>query len=144
MNKIIIFTDGGARSNPGPAAIGVVVKSETGKLLASISKTLGEATNNIAEYQAVIAALEWIKNNKQQITDNKELTAQFFSDSKLVVHQLNGLYKIKEAHLRELLLKVRQLEQEMGGNIFYNLIPREKNWEADALVNKALDGNYGT
>lgn len=139
MEKLIIFTDGGARGNPGPAAVGAVVKTETGQILNTISRTIGETTNNVAEYTAVITALEWVKNNKEHITKNKELVAQFFLDSKLVVNQLNGLFKIKENHLRELLLTVRQLEQEVGGNITYSLVPREKNWEADLQVNKALD-----
>lgn len=145
--KLTIFTDGGARGNPGPAAVGVVIKDETGQILASISRTIGETTNNVAEYRGVMAALEWLRNKPiTQSTNNpinqssNQLIIQFFSDSKLVVNQLNGLFKIKENHLRELLLKVRQLEQEVGGNIYYNLVPREKNWEADRLVNKALDG----
>lgn len=142
MKKLIIFTDGGARHNPGPAAIGVVIKTETGELLASICQTIGETTNNVAEYQAVIEALTWLRNYPISKFSNSPIL-QFFLDSKLVVNQLNGMFKIKEAHLRELLLKVRQLEQEVGGNIFYNLIPREQNWEADALVNKALDEKYG-
>ncbi len=137
--KLIIFTDGGARGNPGPAAVGVVIKTEEGQILATISQTLGETTNNVAEYQGVVAALEWIKKNKQINKYANMQIVQFFLDSKLVVNQLNGLYKIKENHLKELILKVRQLEQEVGGDIYYGLIPREKNWEADSLVNKALD-----
>lgn len=137
MKKLIIFTDGGARGNPGPAAIGVVIKSEDGQNLASFSQTLGESTNNIAEYQAVVAALEWLKNNKHLTFNIQQYN--FLLDSKLVVNQLNGFFKIKDSRLRELLLKIRQLEQEVGGNIYYNLVPRQKNWEADALVNKALD-----
>lgn len=137
MKKLIIFTDGGSRGNPGPAAAGVVIKSENGPILASFARKLGETTNNVAEYQAVIAALNWLKENHQLLTTNYQL--HFFLDSKLVVNQLNGFFKIKEAHLRELLLKIRQLEQEVGGNVTYSLIPREKNWEADTLVNRALD-----
>lgn len=139
MEKLVIFTDGGARGNPGPAAVGVVVKTEKGQLLASISRTIGETTNNVAEYQAVIAAFEWLKENKQINKYANMQIIQFYLDSKLVVNQLNGLFKIKEYHLRELLLKVRTLEQEVGGNIVYSLVPREKNWEADVLVNRALD-----
>ncbi len=143
MKKLIIFTDGGARGNPGPAAAGVVIKDETGQILNSISRTLGETTNNVAEYQGVIAALDWLRNNPIIQLSNKPINEkfiiQFFLDSKLVVNQLNGLFKVKENHLRELILKVRFLEQEVGGDIYYNLIPREKNWEADKLVNEALD-----
>ncbi|MBI3380236.1 ribonuclease HI family protein [Candidatus Gottesmanbacteria bacterium] len=140
--KLIIFTDGGARGNPGPSGIGVVIKSETGQILNEISQIIGQTTNNVAEYQAVVAALEYLKNNYQSTISNYQFN--FFLDSKLVVNQLNGLFKIKENHLRELMLKVRNLEQEVGGNISYSYIPREKNWEADALVNKALDGNISS
>jgi len=139
MEKLIIFTDGGARGNPGPAAIGAAIKAENGQNLATISRRIGETTNNVAEYQAVIAALTWLKENKQISKYANMQIIQFYLDSKLVVNQLNGFFKIKDSHLRELLLKVRTLEQEVGGNIVYSFVPREKNWEADALVNKALD-----
>ena len=139
MNTLNIFTDGGARGNPGPAAVGVVIKDERGKILKSISRRIGEATNNVTEYSAVIAALEWLRGNKQRCKDAKMQIIQFFLDSTLVVNQLNGLFKVRDSHLRELLLKVRMLEQEAGGKIFYKAIPREKNMEADFLVNQALD-----
>lgn len=142
--KLTIFTDGGARGNPGPAGIGVVIKSETGQILDTISQTIGQTTNNVAEYQAVIGALEWLRNNLTTKQFNNETIFQFYLDSKLVVNQLNGLFKTKENHLRELMLKVRGLEQEVGGNIIYAYVPREKNWEADVLVNKALDGELLT
>ncbi len=132
--KLLIFTDGGARGNPGPAAVGVVIKDQE-KILAQIAKRIGETTNNVAEYTAVVEALEWIKNNFQSPDSN----FQFFLDSKLVVNQLNGLFKIKDGKLRELLFKIRELEAETKGNISYTLIPREKNFWADRLVNQALD-----
>ena len=134
MNSIIVNTDGGSRGNPGPAAIGVVIKDETGKIVGSISRRINETTNNVAEYSAVIAALEWIKENL-----NRETIIQFFIDSALVVNQLNGLFKIKNPDIRNLVLKVRILEQGIASKIIYNQIPREKNQEADLLVNKALD-----
>src|SRR3989344_3558887 len=99
--KRIVHTDGGARGNPGPAAIGVVIE-EGNKTLAAFGKTIGEATNNIAEYTAVIEALMWL-------TQHPADYIQFFLDSTLVVNQLNGLFKVKEPHLRELLLQVRTL-----------------------------------
>ncbi len=139
MNSILINTDGGARGNPGPSAIGVVIKTENGQVLAELSRNIGQTTNNIAEYSAVISALEWLSENKKQITNNKEQMIKFYLDSTLVVNQLNGLFKVKDSHLRELLLQVRQLEQEVGGSISYAYIPREKNQRADYLVNKALD-----
>lgn len=138
MLTLFIYTDGGARGNPGPAAIGVVVKNEKQEILARLFRKIGEATNNVAEYKAVIAALEWLRNNQIIQLSNNQII-QFFLDSALVVNQLNGLFKVKNGDLRNLLVQVRQLEQELGGNISYQLIPREKNWQADALVNKALD-----
>ncbi|MCJ7826044.1 ribonuclease HI family protein [Patescibacteria group bacterium] len=138
MNKLIVFTDGGARGNPGPAGIGVIVKTESGKTIQKISQKIGETTNNVAEYTAVIKALEWMRANATILQLNN-FTINFFLDSTLVVNQLNGLFKVKDAKLRELLLKVRILEQEVGGKIYYSSIPREKNMEADALVNQALD-----
>lgn len=146
MNKLVIHTDGGARGNPGPAAIGVVVADETGKVVHAISEVIGKCTNNFAEYMAVVEALKWVKNNltmKPALPAgrqfNNETIIHFFLDSALVVHQLNGLFKVKEAHLREFIVKIRILEQEIGYPILYALIPREKNQDADRLVNKALD-----
>jgi len=135
MSKLLIFCDGGARGNPGPAAIGVVVKDEKGGTVASFGKRVGETTNNIAEYLAVIEALEWIKNSLHPAL----YTLKFFLDSRLVVNQLNGLFKIKDAKIRELIIKIRQLEIEVGGNIFYCLIPRQENQLADKLVNQSLE-----
>lgn len=132
--QIDVYTDGGARGNPGAAAIGVVVKVDGGKI-AEFGQRIGEATNNTAEYSAVIAALKYIKTNFSP----DEVKAQFYLDSVLVVNQLNGKFKVKEAHLRQLLTAVRILEQEVGGNIRYNYVPREQNRRADFLVNQALD-----
>lgn len=134
--KLLVFADGGARGNPGPAAIGFIVKDSLGEILVKKGKFIGKATNNVAEYTAVIEALGWIKNN---ITiNNQQLTISFFLDSKLIVNQLNGLFKIKNSGLRNLIIKVRQLEREAGGNVSYHFIPREKNKEADTLVNQSL------
>ncbi len=128
-----VFTDGGALGNPGPAAVGVVIKRE-GKTIKKLAKYLGKTTNNVAEYSAVIEGLQWlIANSKWQIEG-----IVFFLDSKLVVNQLNGLFKIKDYKLRNLVIKVRQLEREIGGNVFYRYIPREKNKEADLLVKRVL------
>lgn len=129
---IVVHTDGGARGNPGPAAIGVVIDID-GKKEAEFGRRIGEATNNVAEYTAVIEALQYIKTHKRKGEVN------FFLDSNLVVQQLNGKFKVKEATLRELVVKIRILESEVGGTIHYNLIPREQNTRADFLVNQALD-----
>jgi len=136
--KLVIHTDGGARGNPGPAAVGVVIQQE-GKILAQFGKRIGKTTNNVAEYTGVIEALTWLKDNPMnQLTDQPII--QFFLDSNLVVNQLNGTFKIKDTNLRLLLSKIRTLEQEINGEIYYTYIPREQNTQADLLVNGALDG----
>lgn len=131
---ITIHTDGGARGNPGPAAAGIYIE-EKGKIIAAFGKYLGETTNNVAEYSGVVYALEWIIENK--IVEAGEIA--FFLDSELIVKQLNGIYKIKDAKLRELAFRVHTLESEVGGTITYESIPREKNADADRLVNQILD-----
>ena len=133
--SLTIFTDGGARHNPGPAAIGFVVKDEKGKTLVKQGKYIGEATNNVAEYTGVIEALKWLLANDLSVNGQ----INFYLDSKLVVNQLNGLFKIKNKDLRELVIQVRQLEQEVGGKVFYQFVPRVKNQVADFLVNTSLD-----
>lgn len=134
--QLIIHTDGGARGNPGPAAVGVVIDQEK-KRLAEFAKTIGETTNNVAEYTAVIEALKWLKNNGRHFAG--DTTIQFFLDSNLVVQQLNGKFKVKEPRLRDLLFTVRALEQEVKGEIHYRAVPREQNRRADFLLNQALD-----
>ena len=142
MEKTLsIFTDGGASGNPGPAAIGFVVKDDQGKVLIEMGKYIGKATNNVAEYSAVIEALKWIRDNLQfTLSTGRQAVynLQFFLDSKLVVNQLNGLFKIKNSNLRNLIIEVRTLEKEIGGNNFYHFIPREKNRHADFLVHSSL------
>ena len=133
--KLTIHTDGGARGNPGPAAVGVVIETEK-NILTEFGKTLGETTNNVAEYSAVIEALTWIKNNSSK---TGEAEKNFFLDSNLVVNQLNGKFKINDMNLRKLFSKAKELEREVGGVIHYSYIPREQNSAADALVNRALD-----
>ena len=132
MSQVLnIYTDGGARGNPGPAAIGVVVKNEQGKDVHKFGQTIGEATNNVAEYRAVIAALEWIKVQARPERVN------FYSDSTLIVHQIKGEWKVKEGHLRPLIERIRRLAQDLV--VTFTAIPRERNFQADALVNQSLD-----
>ena len=133
--KVIIYTDGGARGNPGPAAIGFVVYDSQKKPLTKGSHFIGEATNNVAEYSGVIYALKWLIKNKPAALKG----INFFLDSLLVVNQLNGLYKIKNAKLRNLAIEIRSLENTIGGNVLYRFVPREENKVADSLVNQALD-----
>lgn len=132
---INIFCDGGARGNPGPAAYGFVVKKDE-KVVHEEGGYIGIATNNFAEYTAVIAALKWLA----KLYGGQNLN--FFLDSQLVVSQLSGLYKVKNARLRNLVFEVRTLENQFD-QIKYNHIRREQNKQADVLVNKALD-NHGT
>ena len=131
----MIHTDGGARGNPGPAAIGVVIE-KNGKLIRQFGKRIGESTNNVAEYTAVSEALQYLKYS-HDISHVSRVT--FFLDSLLVVNQLIGRFKVKDTKLRTLLFEIRSLEQEVGGVITYSAITREQNKEADLLVNQALD-----
>ncbi len=138
--QLDVFCDGGARGNPGPAAIGFVIKDSSGKILKEKGKFIGQTTNNVAEYQAVIEALKWL--SQPSAFRHQWSAVTFFLDSRLVVNQLNGLFKIKNENLRGLVIEVRQLEQMIGGNVVYQFIKREKNLEADRLVNEILDQRF--
>ena len=131
-----IFCDGGARGNPGPAASAFVVYRD-GKQFHKTSKFIGKTTNNVAEYSAVIMALQWLTEE-----DIKEMdTISFILDSELVTKQLNGLYKIKNEKLRQLAMMAKDLERKINGRATYTWSPRSKNKVADSLVNKELDEN---
>jgi len=129
--KLIIFTDGGARGNPGPAGIGAALYNEKKAIVAEISEFLGVATNNQAEYRAVIAALEKAKTLGAAEID-------FFLDSELVVKQLRHEYKVKNQELAPLFLKVHNLSLGFK-KISYTHVFREQNKEADRLANEAMD-----
>lgn len=134
--KYTIHTDGGSRGNPGKAAIGVVIQEAvTGDVVASFGKKIGITTNNVAEYSAVISALSYVVEHLNQ----KGNDVNFFLDSSLVVNQINGLFKVKDANMRTLMVQVRELEQQVDGRITYAYVPREQNSAADIEVNKALD-----
>lgn len=137
INTVNIFTDGGARGNPGPSAIGVYVEDDKSNKLAGFGKRIGVATNNVAEYKAVIEALDWLIENKKKF--GKDAKVNFFLDSKLVCSQIIGLFRIKNADLRNLLFDVRDREAQITLPIYYKYIPREQNTKADAFVNQALD-----
>lgn len=130
-----IFTDGGSRGNPGPAASGVYIVAADGTEVYSLGKPLGETTNNVAEYTAVLLACEWLK--KQSGVQS----ASFFLDSELVCRQLNGVYKIKSEGLKSLYYTIQEYREKFGFPTVFSHIPREKNKKADALVNMALDKN---
>jgi ribonuclease HI len=125
MKKAIIFTDGAADPNPGPASIGVVIKSERGKVVSRISQSIGKATNNEAEYQAVIAALEAAL--KLGITQ-----VEVRSDSEWLVRQVNGQYRVKAAAIRPLYIGVKQRQMQFEKCTFVH-IPRGQN-EAHRLT----------
>ena len=131
VNKVIICTDGASRGNPGPAAIGATVKDEKGNLITSISRRIGITTNNQAEYRAIIIAME-----KAISLDARHI--ELYTDSELVMQQINGRYKVKKATLRKHYQKVIQL---IGSLECFTIdhIPRAQNAEADNLANNALD-----
>lgn len=135
--KLVIHADGGARGNPGPAAYGVVIENETGKVIARLGKALGIKTNNQAEYGGVIGALEFIKKDLVPVT--KITALEFYLDSDLIVNQLSGKYKIKSPELAVLAIRAKNLEKEICSAVFYKQIPREKNKPADKIVNQVLD-----
>ena len=138
MNKFIINTDGGARGNPGPAGIGVVIRDEHGKIIGEHKKYIGEATNNVAEYRALVLALEEagkVSSFELQVTSQIELEIRM--DSELIVRQMQGKYKIKEPTLKLLAADVLKLIKHFK-NVTFHHVPREQNKEADKLVNQAL------
>ena len=129
--KARLFTDGGARGNPGPAASAYVIETDDGTVLAAHGEAIGVATNNVAEYRALVAGLE-----KARDVGLHEL--EVVSDSELLVKQMRGEYKVKNAALRELSLRAAQLAREIG-DVRYTAVRREHNELADRLVNEALD-----
>ena len=129
--KAIIYTDGGSRGNPGPGAIGVVIVDESGKVLKEYSHYLGTVTNNQAEYEAVIFALQ---KAKQLRIKEVELRV----DSELVGRQILGQYKIKDPDLQPLFIKAWNLRLDYD-RVDIKIIPREQNKKADKLVNRELD-----
>ena len=138
MKKIIIYTDGGSRGNPGPAAIGVVFCNEKSQSIKKYSEYLGERfTNNEAEYKAVILALKKFKALfGKKLAKNSEI--QIRSDSELLVKQLNSQYKILDSKIQLLFLEVWNLRFDFKG-VKFKSISRDKNKEADKLANEALD-----
>lgn len=131
--KVFINSDGGARGNPGPAGVGVVIRFNSQEQ--EICQYIGEATNNQAEYRAVIEALKWVRDNLSR----EDIEIEFLLDSELIVEQLNQRYKIKNEGLKPLFWEVRDLVMNVGGKIQFKYISREKNREADKLVNQAID-----
>lgn len=132
MDKLTVNVDGGARGNPGPAAIAAVIRDEGGEVLEEVGERIGRATNNVAEYRALLLGIE-----RAAALGASEL--ELVGDSELIVRQVKGEYKVKDAALRELHAEVkRALEPFDRWSIRH--VRRERNAEADRLVNEALDG----
>ena len=129
--KARLYTDGGARGNPGPAAFAYVLEAEDGTVLAAHGEAIGVATNNVAEYRALVEGLR--KASELQLTD-----VEVVSDSELLVRQMQGDYKVKNAALRELWLDANELADTLD-TVRYTAVRREHNELADRLVNEALD-----
>jgi ribonuclease HI len=130
---ITAYFDGGARSNPGPAGYGVYIVDDLGNVLAELHGSLGIATNNIAEYRGLIAALQWaVDNNVTEITVK--------GDSLLIVEQMRGNYKVKNEGLKPLHMQARMLVMQIG-NVKFAHVPRDQNKDADRLSNVGMDGN---
>lgn len=136
MEKFIVYTDGGARGNPGPAGIGVVIQNEAGETLHESQAYIGETTNNIAEYEALIRALEDLKMFGSRLADAH---VEVRMDSELVVRQMQGVYKVKDANLKERFGKVAHLKMSHAPNLTFVHVRREHNKRADELVNQAID-----
>jgi ribonuclease HI len=129
--KAKLFTDGGSRGNPGPAAYGFVLETEDGTVLDSRGEAIGVATNNVAEYSALVAGLE---RAVEAGVDELEV----ISDSELLVKQMRGEYRVKNRALQDLFLDASRLARKLG-RVTYTAVRREHNELADRLVNEALD-----
>lgn len=130
--ELTVFTDGGSRGNPGSAAVGVLICDDKGQELHRHSKYIGRATNNIAEYSAVIEALNLLKKYDPRVV-------LFKLDSELVVRQLNGEYKVKDPVLKKLYFDIKSLLEDLNAECIFTHIRREQNKIADELVNIALN-----
>lgn len=138
IKKIIVYTDGGSRGNPGPSALGVYFPS-LGK---EYSEYLGETTNNVAEYQAIVFALKKLKHLLgSDVAEKTDVEVR--SDSQLLMNQLSGTFKLKEEHLFPFFIAIWNLKQDFKSVTFVH-VPREQNKDADRMVNRALNSEQGT
>ena len=135
METYLIFTDGASRGNPGPASAAFIIKDSAGNLRLKCGNFLGIQTNNYAEYQAVLLALQ---KSAEVLTPAASCSLKFFLDSNLVVNQLSGKYQIKNPRLTTFAAQIKNLENKFA-NVEYNYIPRSQNKEADKLANLCLD-----
>lgn len=134
--QINIYTDGGARGNPGIAGYGLVIYDNDSKIIYKESKFLGIKTNNEAEYAGLIGALDWVKNNQNNFPISK---INFHSDSQLIIRQMQGLYKVKAPNLIPLFKKAKELIELIKIPIIFKDVRREFNELADELANEAMD-----
>ena len=132
--KALLFTDGGARGNPGPAAYAFVLEAEDGTILAAEGEAIGKATNNVAEYRGLVAGLA-------RAVELAVAEVEVRSDSELLVKQMRGEYRVKSPALRTLSLEAARLARRLD-RVDYVHVPREHNELADRLVNEALDGAW--
>ncbi len=137
MIKVTVFTDGGARGNPGPAGVGVQILDEKNEVLSELSEYIGEATNNVAEYTAVKRALEHMQ---ELLEDSKAVQVAINLDSQLVERQLNDAYKVKDETLKVYFDAIKGMLDEFASVTFTHVM-REDNKEADRLANEAIDEN---
>ena len=137
MKTITVFTDGGARGNPGPAGIGVHIVDSNDTVLKEVAESIGNSTNNFAEYNAVMVGLQTLKQMYGKKT--KEMEFEIKLDSELVKKQLNGEYQIKEPGLVPMFIEIHNLRVANFPHLTLTHVPREKNKEADRLVNAAID-----
>jgi ribonuclease HI len=137
MQNIFVYTDGGARGNPGPAAIGVYIENEKGEKLYGLGKKIGETTNNVAEYSAIIEAYTWLLLNRESLGENSKI--YFYMDSLLAYSHIKKIYKIKNENLRQLVFTIWEKEKQLSLPVSYAHVRREGNTKADFLVNQALD-----
>ncbi len=138
METIIAYTDGGARGNPGPAAAGVYITNAAGDKIKEVKESLGNGTNNFAEYYGVMLALQTLKQLYGKKT--KEMAFELRLDSELVKKQLNAEYQIKEPGLVPMFIEIHNMRVSGFPNLTFTHVRRELNKEADRLVNEALDG----
>lgn len=132
--KLIIYTDGASRGNPGHSSYGFSIRDSDNKLVHEEGGYLGIATNNFAEYSAVLEALKYVENT----LDKEQIEMNFLMDSKLVVEQLSGRFKIKSQNLIPLISQIKHLQQGFT-KVTFKHIPRKLNFKADSLANMALD-----
>ena len=137
MKKVIAYTDGGARGNPGPAGLGVHIENEEGDVLKEVSQYLGEQTNNFAEYTGVLVALETLRELFGDDTPSMQFEIRL--DSELVQKQVNGEYKVKSETLRPIYQEIIRVRDEYFPYITFTHVRREYNKDADRLANEAMD-----